>query len=88
MVTRSRLGVMDFNSDSNLLQAKTKGGQGKGNLGYSKITKRLSSKPIKVKKDKTHYYEMIDGTVPVIKNKIQLPLPKLPENLRKKYCSN
>ena len=88
MVTRSQLAVMDFNSGNNLLQAKTKGGQGKNNLGYSKITKRWSSKLIKIKKDKTHYFDMISRTVEVIKNKIQLPLPKLPENLPKKYCSN
>ena len=30
-----------------------------------------------------HYFEMIDRTVEVIKNKIQLPLPKLLENLPK-----
>ena len=30
---------------------------------------------------------MIDRTVEVIKNKIQLPLPKLPENLPKKIAS-
>ena len=83
MVTRSQLGVMDFNSGSDLTQAKTIGGQGKYYLGYSKTTKRWSSNPIKVKKDKTHYFEMIDRTVEVIKNKIQLPLPKLPENLPK-----
>ena len=74
---------MDFNSGSDLLQAKTKGGQGKYNLGYSKITKRWSSKPIKIKKGKTHYFEMINQIVEIIKNKIQLPLPKLPENLPK-----
>ena len=43
---------MDFNSGNDLLQPKTKGGQGKYNLGYLKITKQWSSKPIKVKKDK------------------------------------
>ena len=69
MVTRSQLGVMDFNSGNNLLQAKIKGGQGKYNLGYSKITKQWSSKPIKVKKDKTHYFEMIDRIVEVIKTR-------------------
>ena len=74
---------MDFNSGSDLPQPKTKVGQGKYNLGYLRISKRWSSKPIKVKKDKTHYFEMIDRTVEVIKNKIQLPLPKLPENLPK-----
>ena len=80
MVTRSQLAVMDFNSGSI--------GQGKYNIGYSKITKEWSSKPIKVKKDKAHYFEMIDRTVEVIKIEIQLPLPELPENLQKKYCSN
>ena len=71
MVSRSQLAVMDFDSGSDLPQAKTKSGQGKYNLGYSKI-KRWSSKPVKVKKDRTHYFEMIDRTVEVIKNKIQL----------------
>ena len=56
MITRSHLAVMDFNSGSNLSQAKTKGGQGKYNFGYSKITKQWSSKAIKVKKEKAHYF--------------------------------
>ena len=60
-------------SGSNLPQAKTKGGQGKYNLRYWKITKQLSSKPIKVKKDKTQYFEMKDRNVEVIKSKIDLP---------------
>ena len=76
MVTRSQSAAIDFNSGSNLPQAKTKGGQGKYDLGYSKITKQ-------VKKDKTHYFEIIDRTVEVTKNKMQLPLPKLPENTPK-----
>ena len=87
MVTRSHLAIMDFNSGSDLPEAK-KGSQGKCNLGYTKITKRWSSKPIKLKKNKTHYLEMIDRTVEVIKNKIQLPLPKLPENLPKNIAPN
>ena len=33
--------------------------------------------------DKTRYFEMIDRTAEVMKNKIQLTLPKLPENLPK-----
>ena len=65
MVTRSQLVVMDFNSGSNPPQAKAKCGQGK-----YKITKQWSSKPRKVKKDETRYFEMIDRTVKVIKNKI------------------
>ena len=52
MVTRIQLAAMGFNSGSDLPQAKTKGGQGKYNLGYSKITKRWSSKPKKLKRTK------------------------------------
>ena len=37
--------------------------------------------------DKTRYFEMIDRTAEVMKNKIQLTLPKLPENLPKNIAS-
>ena len=59
MVTTSQIAVMDFNSASNLPQAKTKSGQEKCILSYSKITKLWLGKPIKLKKDKTHYFQMI-----------------------------
>ena len=62
---------------------KQKGWSRKYNLDYLKITKPWSSKPIKVKKDKAHYLEMIDRAAEVMKYKIQLPLLKLPENLPK-----
>ena len=52
MVTRIQLAIIDLNSDSDLPQAKTKGGQGKYNLDYLKKTKWWSSKPIKVKRAK------------------------------------
>ena len=87
MATRSQLAVMDISSASDLPQGKTKGGQGKYNLGYSKITKPWSSKPIKVKKDKAHYFEMIDRTAEVIIYNIQLPLPKLPEKFPKNIAA-
>ena len=80
MVTRSQLAEIDFNSGSNLPQAKIKGGHGKYDLGYSKITKQ-------VKRDKTHYFEIIDRIVEVTKNKMQPPLPKLPENPPKNTAS-
>ena len=63
MVTRIQLAIIDLNSSSDLPQAKTKCGQGKYNLDYSKKTKWWSSKPLKVKKGKTHYFDMIDRTV-------------------------
>ena len=63
MVTRIQLAIIDLNSGSDLPQAKTNGGQGKYSLDYSKKTKWWSSKPLKVKKGKTHYFDMIDRTV-------------------------
>ena len=48
-----------------------------------KKTKPWSSKPIKVKKDKAHYLDMIDRAAVVMTYKIQPPLLKLPENLPK-----
>ena len=35
MVTRSQLAIMEFNSGSDVPQAKTKGGQGKYNFGLN-----------------------------------------------------
>ena len=62
---------------------KQKGWSRKHNLDYLKITKPWSSKPIKVKKDKAHYFDMIDRAAVVMTYKIQPPLLKLPENLPK-----
>ena len=86
---RNQLAVMYLISGSDLPQAKTKGGQGKYSLRYWKITKQLSSKPIKVKKDKTQYFEMKDRNVEVIKSKIHLPENYLNyQKIFQKYCSN
>ena len=49
IVMRRQLPVLDFNSSSGLEQARTKSGKKKYNVGFSKITKTWSSKPIKVK---------------------------------------
>ena len=57
--------LKDFSYGSNMVQAKKQGGQGKYNLGYSKITKRWSSKLTKVKKEKTQFFELIDRTVDI-----------------------
>ena len=83
MIMRSKLAVMDFNSGSELPQAKTKDGTARFNLGFSKVTKQWSSKPIRAEKDKAIYFEMIDRVIEIIDKKIKLPLPKLPENIPK-----
>ena len=50
MVMRNQLAVLYFNSGSGLEQAGTKSEVKKYNVGFSKISKTWSSKPIKAKK--------------------------------------
>lgn len=77
------MAVLDFNPGSELPQATTKKGEQRYNMGFSKVTKRWSTKPIKQKKDKSVFFEMIQRTVDIIQSKITLLPPALPSNLPK-----
>ena len=79
MIARSQLAAIDFNSGSNLVQAKTVQGNPRYNISYSKITKNWSAKPIKEKKDRNFFKDMVNRTKEIVANKIELPLPALPE---------
>ena len=84
MVMRSQLAVLDFNSGYGLEQARTKSGKKKCNVGFSKITKTWSSKPIKAKKDNSYLKEMVQETIECAASKTTLPIPvipSLPENI-------
>ena len=59
IVMRSQLAVLDFNNTSGLEHARTKSGEKRYNVGYSKITKTWSSKPIKAKNDNSYLKEMV-----------------------------
>ena len=59
MITRSQSATLDFNSGNNLPQAKTRKGERMYNVGFSKVTKIWSAKPIKKEKDKSIFFEMI-----------------------------
>ena len=80
MFDRSQLAAVDFNSRSNLVQAKTVQGNPRYNISYSiKITKNWSAKPIKEQKDRKSFKDMVNHAKEIVANKIELPLPALPE---------
>ena len=81
MITRSQLAVLDFNQGSNLQHAKTKNGEKRYNVSFSKITKTWSAKPIKEAKQKEYLKDMINRTLEVVSENLTLPLPDLPQNL-------
>ena len=81
MVTRSQLAIMDFNSGSDLEQAKTREGKDRHNVVFSKVTQLWQAKPIKDKKSRDFLSKLIDRTLEVIKEGEILDLPKLPSNL-------
>ena len=79
MIARSQVAAIDFNSGSNLVQAKTVQGNLRYNISYSKITKNWSAKPIKEQKDRKFCKDMVNRAKEIVANKIELPLPALPE---------
>lgn len=84
MVMRSQLAVLDFNQGSDLEQAKTKTGEKKYNVGFSKITKTWSAKPIKTKKDTLYLKNMVKETIDCAASKPfhERPvIPIIPKNI-------
>ena len=84
MLARSQLAIMDFNQGSNLEQAKTRKGEDKYKVQFSKITKTWSSKPVKKQKDRTFLQDMVKETVKFATEK-KYPekpaTPSLPSNI-------
>lgn len=78
MLARSQLAVMDFNQGSNLEQAKTRKGEYKYKVQFSKITNTWSSKPVKNKKDRTYLKDMVKATVKFATEKKQPDKPTMP----------
>ena len=66
MIARNQLAAIDFNLGSNLKQAEIADGQNKFNCTFSKVTQNWSAKPIKEKKDREVFHEMIDRTLEVV----------------------
>ena len=72
---------MDFNSGSDLEQAKTQEGKDR-HVVFSKVTQLWQAKPIKDKKLRDFLSKLVDCTLEVIKEGKILDLPKLPSNLQ------
>ena len=81
MIARSQLAAIDFNLCSELTQAETKSGVKRFNVTYSKATNNWSAKPIKEKKNRSVFENLIsrvDGQRQVAANGQRLPKPMLP----------
>ena len=84
MVSRTQLAIMDFNAGSKLKQAKTKKGEERSNVAWSKITSNWASKPIKEQKSTDYLHEMVRETINCVERK-EIPekpnFPDLPKNI-------
>ena len=84
MVARCKLAAIDFNQGQGLQQAKTKQGDERYNVCFSKITKTWSAKPIKETKSLTFFGNLVDKTVHAVlegKKFKTIPTPNLPKNI-------
>ena len=84
MVARTQLAAIDFNLGCNLEQAKTKEGEYRYNVTFSKMTQNWSAKPIKQEKSLKVFAKLIDRSVEAIVTGEQisgLEIPELPKNI-------
>ena len=79
MVARAQLAAIDFNLGSYLEHAKTKDGEDRYNVTFSKMTGNWSAKPIKEKKCSGIFMELIDRTVYAVVNGEHVPCPEIPD---------
>ena len=75
MVARSQLAVMDHNSSIGLNQDKTKTGEKRFKLAFSKVTQAWVVKPIKEKKDKTYLKYLLEEVFYLRETKTTYPVP-------------
>ena len=81
---RSQLAIIDHNTSTDRKQAKTKTGTERFNVCYTKNTKQWILKPIKEKKEKSIFYDIVQRCEEVVREKIDLPsieIPSLPSNI-------
>ena len=78
MIARSELAAIDFNLCGELSQAETKSGRKRFNVTYSKATYNWSAKPIKEKKYRSVFKNLVSREDEVVANGVHLPKPMLP----------
>ena len=71
MIARTQLAILDFNSGSNLNQARY-------NTSFSKMTATWSAKPIKEKKSDGVFQKLIFRTEELVFKNLELPIPEIP----------
>ena len=70
--------MIDFNLYGELSQAETKSGRKRFNVTYSKATYNWSAKPIKEKKYRSVFKNLVSREDEVVANGVHLPKPMLP----------
>ena len=70
MIARTQLAILDFNSGSNLNQARY-------NTSFSKMTAIWSAKPIKEKKSDEVFQKLIFHTEELVFKNLEFPIPKI-----------
>ena len=79
MIARSQLAAVDFNLCSELSQAETKSGEKRFNVTYSKAANNWSAKPIKEKKDRSAFKNLVSRVDELVANGEHLPKSMLPK---------
>ena len=96
MLCRCQLAALDHNAGAQLPQAKTKQGDLRYNISFTKHGKNWVAKPIKCAKDKSYVLDTVERVVDVSKHDVQVPpepqVPDLPKNIastpqERHYCS-
>ena len=81
---RSQLAILDWNTSTTRSQAKTRKGDERFKLSYTKITGQWVAKPIKEMKDKNIFHDIVNRCVEVRGNKEKRPSlekPVIPKNI-------
>ena len=78
MIACSQLAATGFNLCSESSQAETKSGVKRFSVTYSKATNNWSAKPIKEKKDRSVFKNLVLRVDEVVANGQHLPKPVLP----------
>ena len=74
MLMRSQLAILDRNTSTARSQAKTRKGDERFKLSYTKITGQFVAKPIKEMKDKNIFHDIVNRCVEVRGNKGKNPV--------------
>ena len=79
MIARSQLAAIDFNLSTTLPQAKDFEGNKRFDVIFSKVTQKWSAKPIKEKKERFVFANMVARSLEAVTRNIILPTPTVPE---------